>query len=261
MGNLGLENVTGYRCLNYREIGNRNPTTRENMSYWGVKMATEDIPAIGDQNLVTGNRNKRNSYVRQPHHVSCATHQLHSDTCFFFPQLLFLPVAVFSLFSGETAHRRLHHTGSPSPRERGRKKKREEEEEERGRKKKRREEEEEAERKGEEERKEEEEERGRRRERKEEEEEEGRRRSREGRKKKREEGRKKKKKQSCEKASPEEEIGFVGEHSDRKEEELRKKKTRVAVRLVGRTGHVVRLSHVRFSPETIDITYVSSVFS
>ncbi|KAL6179838.1 hypothetical protein ACLB2K_046509 [Fragaria x ananassa] len=61
----------------------------------------------------------------------------------FFPALL--PVAVFSLFSGKTAHRRLHHTGSPSPRERGRKKKRREEEEE-------------AERKGEEERKEEEEE-------------------------------------------------------------------------------------------------------
>ncbi|KAL6211000.1 hypothetical protein ACLB2K_016229 [Fragaria x ananassa] len=142
--------------------------------------------------------------------------------------LFFLPVAVFSLFSGETAHRRLHHTGSPSPRERGRKKKREEEEEERGRKKKRREEEEEAERKGEEERKEEEEEEGRRRSR---------------------ERRKKKQKQSCEKVSPEEEIGFVGEERGRTEEVL-KKKTRVTVRLVGRTGHVVRLSHVRFSLET-----------
>ncbi|KAL6199337.1 hypothetical protein ACLB2K_029121 [Fragaria x ananassa] len=118
-----------------------------------------------------------------------------TSTRVFFSQLFFLSVAVFSLFSGETAHRRLHHTGSPSPRERGRKKKREEEEEERGRKKKRREEEEEAERKGEEERKEEEEEEGRERKKKREE---GRRRrggkkkkqrSREGRKKKREEGR------------------------------------------------------------------------
>ncbi|KAL6137070.1 hypothetical protein ACLB2K_062365 [Fragaria x ananassa] len=95
----------------------------------------------------------------------------HNDTCFFFPQLFFFLVAVFSLFSGETAHRRLHHTGSPSPRERGRKKKRREEEEE-------------AERKGEEERKEEEEEEGR--ERKEEEEAEKQRRK-EGRRRERKE--------------------------------------------------------------------------
>ncbi|KAL6125115.1 hypothetical protein ACLB2K_077623 [Fragaria x ananassa] len=156
---------------------------------------------------VKKNDNKeRKSYVRQPYHVSCATHQSHSDTCFF-SQLFFLPVAVFSLFSSETAHRRLHHTGSPSPRERGRKKKRREEEEE-------------AERKGEEERKEEEEEEGRERKKKREE---GRRRRGKKKKHRSREGRKKKKKQSCEKASPEEEIGFVGEERERTEEELKKK--------------------------------------
>ncbi|KAL6124924.1 hypothetical protein ACLB2K_077432 [Fragaria x ananassa] len=121
---------------------------------------------------------------------------------FFFSQLFFLPVAVFSLFSGETAHRRLHHTGSPSPRERGRKKKREEEEEERGRKKKKRREE-----------------RGRKKKKRREEEEAEKQR----RKEEEERGRKKKKKQSCEKASPEEEIGFVGEERGMTEEELKKK--------------------------------------
>ncbi|KAL6138100.1 hypothetical protein ACLB2K_063386 [Fragaria x ananassa] len=199
--------------LQLRKISNSNPSNPSSINLYGVLTAARR----GRRNA-GGLSSSRGGRGCEKILRATAIPRVLCDPPVAQRHLFFLPVAVFSLFSGETAHRRLHHTGSPSPRERGRKKKREEEEEEEGRRRRSREE-------GRR-REEEEEEEGRERKKKREE---GRRR-RGGKKKKQrrkeeeERGRKKKKKQSCEKASSEEEIGFVGEERGRTEEELEKKK-------------------------------------